>query len=188
MILIIDNYDSFTQNLLQCVGKMNLPINIKRNDFISLKDIENMQPSHIILSPGPGHPKDSNICLDIIKHYSNRVPILGICLGHQSIGHVYGASMKQLKFPTHGKISQIIHNQQDLFKQLPQSFSATRYHSLVIDEKKIPSNLEITAWTQDGLIMGCKHKQYNLLRGIQFHPESLWTPYGQNIINNFLYQ
>nr|QCI05467.1 Anthranilate synthase component II [Crouania attenuata] len=188
MILIIDNYDSFTQNLLQCVGTLNQPVIHKRNDLISIEEIDQIQPSHIILSPGPGHPKDSKICLDIIKCYAPKIPILGICLGHQSIGHIYGAAIKALTFPTHGKISNIIHNQKDLFDNLPLPFSATRYHSLVIDEKNIPKNLEVTAWTQEGLIMACKHKQYNLLRGIQFHPESLWTPCGQTIIKNFIFQ
>ena len=188
MILIIDNYDSFTQNLLQCIGELKFKVQIKRNNEISLQDIEEIQPTHIILSPGPGHPKDSKICLDIIKQYSHKIPILGVCLGHQSIGHIFGCKMKQLEIPMHGKINNIIHNNQDIFQGINNPFDATRYHSLVIDEKQMPTHLDITAWTEDGTIMACQHKNYQLLRGIQFHPESLWTNQGKKIIENFLIQ
>jgi len=186
MILIIDNYDSFTQNLVQYVGALGFNIQIKRNDEISLEEILIINPSHIIISPGPGNPADTGICLKLIKKYANKIPILGICLGHQSIGYAYGSKICQLKNPMHGKISQILHNNQDLFHGLPNPFIAARYHSLAIDTKNLPTDLEITAWTTDGLIMGCRHKKYSHIRGIQFHPESLWTNHGNYIIKNFL--
>nr|QCI06499.1 Anthranilate synthase component II [Erythroglossum lusitanicum] len=187
MIIIIDNYDSFTQNLAQYIGESGFKIKIIRNDNISLKTLNDINPTHIILSPGPGHPKNSNMSLEIIANYANSIPILGVCLGHQCIGHIYGGEIKQLNIPTHGKISKILHNKQDLFNKISNPFIATRYHSLVINEKKLPNNLEVTAWTKDGLIMGCRHKIYTSLRGVQFHPESLWTNQGKIIINNFLF-
>nr|AOM64587.1 anthranilate synthase component 2 [Riquetophycus sp.] len=186
MILIIDNYDSFTQNLVQCVGQLDFDIIVARNDSININHISAIQPSHIILSPGPGNPSNTNNVLNIISSYANRIPILGVCLGHQSIGYVYGAQIIQLKTPMHGKISKIWHNDMDIFTGLPNPFWATRYHSLVINSKELPKDIEITAWTQDGTIMGCRHKKYSSLRGIQFHPESLWTEQGQMIIKNFL--
>lgn len=186
MIIIIDNYDSFTQNLAQYIGELGFKIKIIRNDEISLNDLNEINPTHIILSPGPGHPKNSNICLEIISYYAKQTPILGVCLGHQCIGYIYGAKIKQLNKPIHGKTSFISHNNQDLFYNLPNPFIATRYHSLVINEENIPNHLEITAWTKNGTIMACRHKIYNKLRGIQFHPESLWTNEGKIIIQNFL--
>nr|YP_009298003.1 anthranilate synthase component 2 [Plocamium cartilagineum]AOM67941.1 anthranilate synthase component 2 [Plocamium cartilagineum] len=186
MILIIDNYDSFTQNLMQYVGELGFTVTVIRNDHISLKEIHVLKPSHIILSPGPGTPKDTGITLKLIKKYANIIPILGVCLGHQSIGYVYGAKIKQLKQPIHGKISHIMHNNEDLFKNLPNPFKGARYHSLIIEKSNCPDIIEVTAWTKDGTIMGCRHKKYLLLRGIQFHPESLWTNEGKLIIKNFL--
>nr|YP_009122120.1 anthranilate synthase component 2 [Choreocolax polysiphoniae]AJH65878.1 anthranilate synthase component 2 [Choreocolax polysiphoniae] len=186
MIIIIDNYDSFTQNLAQCIGKLNYKIIVVRNNKISIQNIKRINPTHIILSPGPGKPEQSKISLEIIKTYSKQIPILGICLGHQSIGYVFGGKIKKMKIPIHGQINKIIHNQQDLFKKLNNSFQATRYHSLIIDSLKFTKNLEITAWTSNGLIMACKHKEYQHLRGIQFHPESLWTIKGESILKNFL--
>nr|WCH56031.1 anthranilate synthase component II [Calliblepharis sp.] len=189
MILIIDNYDSFTQNLVQYVGELGFDVQINRNDEISLQDIAILNPSHIILSPGPGSPRNTGgILLNLIYHYAHRIPILGVCLGHQSIGYVYGGNIIQLDAPVHGKTSKIYHNKKDIFENLPDPFFATRYHSLIIDHKKFPIDLEITAWTQDGNIMGCRHRKYSLLRGIQFHPESLWTHEGRKIIENFLYK
>nr|YP_010986058.1 anthranilate synthase component II [Polyopes affinis]WOL36976.1 anthranilate synthase component II [Polyopes affinis] len=187
MILIIDNYDSFTQNLVQYVGELGFKIQVIRNDQISLHEIKHIKPTHIILSPGPGSPENTGISLELIKNYSDQIPILGVCLGHQSIGHVYGATIKQLEYPVHGKISKIMHNKTDIFANLPNPILGTRYHSLIIDYKNIPHDLEITAWTENGIVMGCRHKKYKLLRGIQFHPESLWTDNGKMIIKNFLY-
>nr|WGH12785.1 Anthranilate synthase component II [Echinothamnion sp.] len=186
MIIIIDNYDSFTQNLSQYIGELGYKIQVARNDEISINEIYQINPTHIILSPGPGKPEDSKICLDIIRNYSNKIPILGICLGHQSIGHIYGGIIQKLSKPMHGKISIVTHNQKDIFKNIQISFKATRYHSLIINSKTLPNELEVTAWTSDGIIMGCRHKIYQKLRGIQFHPESLWTQEGKSIIKNFL--
>ena len=186
MIIIIDNYDSFTQNLVQCIGKLGFQINVIRNDKISIKEIEILQPTHIIISPGPGHPEEIKNVLHIIKTYANIIPILGVCLGHQSIGYIYGAQIKRLIKPIHGKTSLILHNNEDLFYHLPNPFTGTRYHSLIIDKENFPADLEITAWTEDGTIMACRHKLYSKLRGIQFHPESLWTNEGNNIFINFL--
>ena len=186
MILIIDNYDSFTQNLVQYVGELNYNIEVRRNDDINIDDIKKMQPSHIIISPGPGHPKDSQNILKIIKQYANNIPILGVCLGHQIIGYLYDYNIKKLSKPVHGKISEIKHNNTNLFNKIPNPFIATRYHSLIITNDNKSNNLEITAWTTDGIIMACKHKKYTKLQGIQFHPESLWTQYGKKIIQNFL--
>lgn len=186
MIIIIDNYDSFTQNLVQCTGELGYLVIVKRNDELQLEEIEKIRPTHIIISPGPGIPEDSGICLDIIRQYSNIIPILGICLGHQAIGHVYGAKIKKLSKPSHGKIDKIIHNQRDIFKNIEKSFKATRYHSLIIDFNTQIKDLEITAWTPSGVVMAVQHRKYKKLRGIQFHPESLWTKEGKIIIKNFL--
>lgn len=186
MILIIDNYDSFTYNLVQYVGELKLKIQIIRNDEISMKKIIDMCPSHIILSPGPGNPENAGICLDILTNYAHKIPILGVCLGHQSIGYVYGAKIKQLQLPFHGKTSEIFHNKHVLFHQLPNPFLATRYHSLTIDTDNLPEHLNIIAWTKDETIMACQHKLYPKLCGVQFHPESLWTYDGKKIIKNFL--
>ncbi len=187
MILIIDNYDSFTQNLAQYCGANKFKIKIIRNDEITIENIKQIQPTHIIISPGPGHPVDANFSMNIINNYAHKTPILGVCLGHQCIGHLYGATIKTLDTPMHGKISKIIHNNNDIFYNLPNPFNAARYHSLTISNKYLPKNLEITAWTNEGDIMACRHKKYKMLRGIQFHPESIWTEEGKKIIYNFLY-
>ena len=186
MIIIIDNYDSFTQNLVQYLGEYKSNISVLRNDEISLKKMIELNPTHIVLSPGPGNPNNSGICLEVIEHYGKNIPILGVCLGHQSIGYIYGAKIKQLNVPAHGKTSNIFHDNKNLFNKLPNPFVATRYHSLIIDKQTIPQNLTITAKTQDGLIMGCQHKVYKQIQGVQFHPESLWTQEGKKIIQNFL--
>nr|YP_009395923.1 Anthranilate synthase component II [Dasya naccarioides]ARW65109.1 Anthranilate synthase component II [Dasya naccarioides] len=187
MIIIIDNYDSFTQNLVQYVGESKLNIKTVRNDEISLTNLISLNPTHIILSPGPGNPSKSGICLEILNKYANKIPILGVCLGHQSIGYIYGAKIKQLDRPTHGKLSHIFHNRKNIFNNISNPFKATRYHSLILDNNHIPSQLQITAWTEDGIIMGCQHKIYKNIFGVQFHPESLWTQEGKKIINNFIY-
>lgn len=186
MIIVIDNYDSFTQNLVQSIGRIGCKIEVRRNDEVSIEEIQVMSPTHIVLSPGPGRPEESGICIDIIKFYADKIPILGICLGHQAIGYVYGGIIKKMHLPMHGKISTIKHNQKDIFRKANNKFEASRYHSLIIDKNNFPNSLEITAWTEDGIVMGCRHKKYKKLRGIQFHPESLWTLEGQLIIQNFL--
>nr|ARW69251.1 Anthranilate synthase component II [Polysiphonia sp.] len=186
MVILIDNYDSFTQNLAQYTGTLGYTVKVFRNDEISTIEIDKLQPSHIILSPGPGKPEDSRICLEIVKKYANEIPILGICLGHQIIGYSFGGEIRKLTKPMHGKISSINHNHIDIFQDVKKKFNATRYHSLIIDKKNFPTCLEITAWTSDNIVMGCRHKIYKKLRGIQFHPESLWTESGTSIIKNFL--
>nr|QJH88192.1 trpG [Pterocladia lucida] len=185
-ILIVDNYDSFTQNLVQYVGYLGFSIRVIRNDEISFQNINLIKPDYIIVSPGPGNPQNINPVLSLIGKYADQVPILGVCLGHQAIGYVYGGKIKQLTKPVHGKISKIWHNNSDLFKNLPNPFYAARYHSLVVDTNDFPDDLEITAWTEEGSIMACRHKFYSNLRGVQFHPESIWTQNGNLIIQNFL--
>lgn len=186
MIIIIDNYDSFTYNIAQYAGELGHQIKIIRNDHVQIKDIKILNPTHIIISPGPGSPKEAGISLNVISHFASTIPILGVCLGHQSIGHIYGGTIKKLPFPMHGKVSLIYHHQQDIFMNIPSPFEAIRYHSLIIDTHNLPNSLKITATTQDGLIMGCQHQKYPYVQGIQFHPESLWTKQGKNIIQNFL--
>lgn len=186
MILIIDNYDSFTENLVQYVGELGFLVRVIRNDLISIKEINILCPTHIIISPGPGSPIEITDVLAVIKYFSNKIPILGVCLGHQSIGHVYGSKIYQLNFPMHGKISDIWHSDTLLFKGLNNPFIAARYHSLLIDKNNLSNEIEVTAWTQDDQIMGIRHKRYKSLQGIQFHPESLWTNSGKCIIKNFL--
>nr|YP_009395516.1 Anthranilate synthase component II [Vertebrata isogona]ARW64552.1 Anthranilate synthase component II [Vertebrata isogona] len=186
MIIIIDNYDSFTQNLVQCTGELGYSIIVIRNNKTILEKIENINPTHIIISPGPGKPENSGISLEVIQKYSNQIPILGICLGHQAIGYIYGGIIKKLDRPVHGKTDEIINNQEDIFKDMPNIFKATRYHSLIIDQETFPDELKITAWTKDGIIMALQHKYYTKLRGVQFHPESLWTKEGKMILKNFL--
>lgn len=186
MIIIIDNYDSFTFNLVQYIGEFGYSIKALRNDQASINTVEKMNPSHIVISPGPGCPEEAGVSLDLIQYFAPKLPILGVCLGHQSIGHVYGCKIKKLKKPMHGKISRIYHNQQALFKDIPNPFNAARYHSLALDRGSMPKTLRVTAQTADGLIMGCQHIQHSNVQGVQFHPESLWTEYGKKIIENFL--
>nr|AZL87974.1 anthranilate synthase component II [Leachiella pacifica] len=186
MVIIIDNYDSFTQNLVQCIGSFGCKMMVVRNDKISIKEIKKINPTHIILSPGPGSPIQSKISLKIMANLLNSISILGICLGHQAFGYQHGGEIDQMSIPVHGKISQIVHNQKDLFQNISSIFKAARYHSLIISNSNIPFNIEITAWSSDGIIMGCRHKIYKHLRGIQFHPESLWTRTGKSLLLNFL--
>ena len=186
MILIIDNYDSFTYNLVQCVGATKRNIKIIKNDELKINEIRKMDISHIILSPGPGEPKESRVCLDIINQVSTIIPTLGICLGHQAIGYCYNAKINNSKNIIHGKTSIIQHNNKSiLFKNIPNKFTATRYHSLCVDRKFKNNNINITSWSNDGEIMSIEHNAYPIY-GIQFHPESILTEYGNNIINNFI--
>lgn len=186
MILIIDNYDSFTYNLVQVIGMFDCPVQVIRNDHMNLMDIISLNPTHIIISPGPGSPISSGISRQVIERLSDSVPILGVCLGHQVLGNVLGASVTHAPFPVHGKTSLIYHNNQGLFDRLPNPFHVIRYHSLSIDLNSVPDQLCINAWTADGLIMGCQYKLYPNIQGIQFHPESLWTENGIKILSNFL--
>jgi anthranilate synthase/aminodeoxychorismate synthase-like glutamine amidotransferase len=184
-ILIIDNYDSFTYNLVQLVGKFVNDIAVFRNDKISIEEIKKIAPDKIIISPGPGKPEDSKVSLDVIKSLGSEIPVLGVCLGHQGIGITFGSSITYAPTLMHGKISKIIHDGKTIFKNIPQNFEAGRYHSLVINRAAMPDELEITARTDDQVIMGIRHKKYPI-EGIQFHPESILTPQGENLINNWI--
>jgi anthranilate synthase component 2 len=186
MLLIIDNYDSFTYNLYQIAGTFTEDIKVVYNDKISIKEIESMKPSHIIISPGPGRPKDAGICEEAILAFAGRIPILGICLGHQAICEAFGSEITYAKALTHGKKSMIhIANGNPVFRQLPPLLEAGRYHSLAAERSTIPDELLVIAETDDGEVMGVKHRDYNVF-GLQFHPESILTPNGSKIIENFL--
>jgi len=184
-ILLIDNYDSFTYNIFHSLSELGAKVEVYRNDKISLEQIKKKKFSKIVISPGPGHPKSSGICINLVKKFYKRIPILGICLGHQIIGSAFNATIKKSKVIMHGKLSKIIHNGKKLFKEIPENFYATRYHSLVIDNKTLSNDFEICAKTSDNIIMGINHKKYNLY-GIQFHPESIKTDFGNIIFKNFL--
>ncbi len=192
MILVIDNYDSFTYNLVQYLGELGneLPVAaavpVFRNDQISVAEIQQMQPDGVVISPGPGRPEDAGISLDLIKELGPTLPILGVCLGHQSIGQAFGGQVVSAPTLMHGKTSDIAHADTGVFKGLPQPFTATRYHSLVIDRPSCPTDLEITAWIEDGTIMGVRHRTWPHLQGVQFHPESILTQAGKSLLRNFL--
>jgi len=185
MILVIDNYDSFTYNLVQYLGEMQAVLEVRRNDQISIAQIHQLNPERILVSPGPCSPRESGLSNDIIRTFGPRVPLLGVCLGHQCIGHVFGAQVVVNYRMMHGKTSPIQHNGRDLFRGMPSPFAATRYHSLVIQRDTMPDCLEITAETAEGEIMGVRHKQFPIW-GVQFHPESILTENGRQILQNFL--
>ena len=185
MILVIDNYDSFTFNLVQYIGTINPNVKVIRNNQFELDDITHWNPTHIVISPGPGRPENAGHCVNIIKKYGQGIPTLGVCLGHQIIGQVFGSKIIQAKKLMHGKTSRIISKKIGILKNLPKNFEATRYHSLIIDKKTLSKDLEITAETKDGLIMGVKHKKHNV-HGVQFHPESIKTKLGIKILKNFI--
>ena len=186
MILIIDNYDSFTFNLYQFVGSINQDVLVKRNDKITVEEIAKLNPSHIILSPGPGYPKDAGICEEVLQNLKERFPIMGVCLGHQAIGEVFGGTVAPAPQLVHGKQSKImIKGKCKLFEGLQESFPAARYHSLVVEKAGLPEELIVTAETEDGEIMAVKHRDHEVY-GVQFHPESIMTPDGMQIIKNFL--
>lgn len=186
MILMIDNYDSFTYNLFQYIGKFNQDIQVYRNDKITLGEIEKLAPSHIIISPGPKYPKDAGISIDTIKYFSGKIPILGVCLGHQSIGEAYGSKVIKARNILHGKQSDIrVNNDSLLFKGLPETITAGRYHSLIVEKETLTKQLEVIAEDENGEIMGLMHKSYPVF-GVQFHPESILTEAGEAIIKNFL--
>ena len=187
MILMIDNYDSFVYNLVQYLGELGEYVIIKRNDEISISEIENLNPEMILLSPGPCSPNESGICIDIVNHFKGKKPIFGICLGHQTIGHVFGANIIKAIRPVHGKVHSIKHNNKGVFENLNNPLNVTRYHSLVIDNNNLPKDLEITALTDENEIMGIRHKKY-LIEGVQFHPEAILSEQGHDILRNFLKQ
>jgi anthranilate synthase/aminodeoxychorismate synthase-like glutamine amidotransferase len=185
MILMIDNYDSFTYNLVQYLGALGKSVQVYRNDRISIEKIKKLRPEKLVISPGPGRPEDAGISCDVIREFAGKIPILGVCLGHQAIGFVYGAKIVGAKRLMHGKTSMIYHNHKDIFKNIPDPFEATRYHSLLVEVKSLPDCLEITARTKEKEIMGLKHKKYPVW-GVQFHPESILTKFGKDILKNFL--
>ena len=185
MILLIDNYDSFTYNLYQYMGIFTSDIKVVRNDKITIEEIEKMNPDKIVLSPGPKAPKDAGICLDVVKYFAGKKPILGICLGHQTIGEAFGATVSYAKKVFHGKQSSIEHDGTGIFEGINSPIKVARYHSLAIIEETMPDCLEVTAKTEDGEIMAIKHKEYPVV-GLQFHPESIYTEHGKKIIENFV--
>ena len=185
MILVIDNYDSFTYNLVQYLGELGADLKTYRNDKITINEIKKLSPEKIVISPGPGYPKDAGISISVIKEFAGKVPILGVCLGHQAIGEAFGGKIVQAKRLLHGKTSMIHHDGKTIFKALPNPFTATRYHSLIIERSSLPECLEISAWTKEDEIMGVRHKEYKV-EGIQFHPESILTTEGKKLLKNFL--
>lgn len=192
MIIVIDNYDSFTYNLVQYLAELGQEfpqakeIKVYRNDRISLKEIQALKPDAIVISPGPGRPEDSGVSLEAIAKLGTKVPILGVCLGHQGIGQVFGGKIVSAPVLMHGKTSPIHHSGVGIFAGLENPLNATRYHSLVIDRSSCPEDLEITAWVEDGTIMGVRHRQYPHIQGVQFHPESILTTKGKDLLRNFL--
>ena len=191
MILVIDNYDSFTYNLVQHLGELGagLPvaraIEVARNDRITIEEIEGLAPERIVLSPGPCTPDDAGITLDVIRHFAGKVPLLGVCLGHQAMGQAFGGSVVRAPYLMHGKTSQILHDGRTVFEGVENPFTATRYHSLIVDRASVPPMLEISATTSDGLVMGLRHREF-ICEGVQFHPESIMTAAGKRLLGNFL--
>jgi anthranilate synthase component 2 len=185
MLLMIDNYDSFTYNLVQYFGELKCEVVVFRNDEITLEKIAALKPRHIVISPGPCTPNEAGISVPLIQRFAGEIPILGVCLGHQGIGQAFGGKIVHAKTLMHGKTSMIHHSRTGVFQNLPDPFQATRYHSLVVERESLPECLEITAWTDDGEIMGVRHKQL-AVEGVQFHPESILTEHGHRLLQNFL--
>lgn len=185
MILMIDNYDSFTYNLVQYLGELGENLKVYRNDKITVKEIRKLKPDAIVISPGPGTPQDAGISVDAIRELQGKMPILGVCLGHQAIGYCFGGRIIRAKNLMHGKTSKIHHKGEAIFKGLPNPFEATRYHSLLVDSKNFPKELEILAWTKKKEIMGLRHRRFPIY-GVQFHPESIMTKVGKQLLQNFL--
>ena len=185
MILMIDNYDSFTYNLVQYLSELGEKVVVFRNDKITVNRIQKLKPKRIVISPGPGTPMEAGVANAVIQELSGKTPILGVCLGHQCIGHVFGGKVVRAKKIMHGKVSDVYHRKKGIFHGIENPFQATRYHSLLVENKSVPSALEITAWTKDKEIMGLQHKTHKTF-GVQFHPESILTPSGKKILKNFL--
>ncbi len=185
MLLLIDNYDSFTYNLFQYLSELGEKVTVVRNDKITLDEIEELSPERIVISPGPGTPQQAGISKDVIRHFGSRLPILGVCLGHQCIGYCYGGKVERAGEIKHGKSSLIHHDGKGLFKSLPNPFPAVRYHSLAVMRENLPDCLEVSAWTDNGLIMGLRHREHPV-EGVQFHPESMMTYVGKDLLKNFL--
>jgi anthranilate synthase/aminodeoxychorismate synthase-like glutamine amidotransferase len=185
MILVIDNYDSFTYNLVQYLGELEVETKVYRNDKITVEEIERLMPERVLISPGPGTPDTAGVTLDLIKQLAGKMPILGVCLGHQAIGQAFGGRVIRAPYLMHGKVSQICHDSRTIFKGLPYRFKATRYHSLIVESESLPDMLEVSATTPDGIIMGLRHRSYRI-EGVQFHPESVMTEHGRALLSNFL--
>ena len=185
MLLMIDNYDSFTYNLVQYLGELGEDVRVYRNDKITLGEIRDMAPGKIVISPGPCTPREAGISVDTIREFAGKIPMLGVCLGHQSIGAAFGGEIVKAQVLMHGKTSKIFHNGKGVFGGLPSPFEATRYHSLIIRRESLPACLEITAWTEAGDIMGVRHREFEV-EGVQFHPESILTVKGKDLLANFL--
>ncbi|WNC15028.1 aminodeoxychorismate/anthranilate synthase component II [Brevibacillus brevis] len=185
MILMIDNYDSFTYNLVQYVGELGEELQVYRNDKITLEEIERLSPDYLMISPGPCTPNEAGISMEAIRHFAGKIPILGVCLGHQSIGQVFGGKVIRAERLMHGKTSEVFHDGKTIFQDIPSPFTAARYHSLIVEESTIPSELEVTARTAEGEIMAIRHREYPI-EGVQFHPESIITQHGKQLLKNFL--
>jgi anthranilate synthase component 2 len=185
MILLIDNYDSFTYNLFQYLSELGEEVTVVRNDRITLDEIENLAPARIVISPGPGHPQEAGISNEVIRHFSDKLPILGVCLGHQCLGYTYGGTVERAGEIKHGKASLIYHDGKGIFQGLDNPFRAIRYHSLSVRRKSLPACLEVSAWTENDIIMGLRHKEYPV-EGVQFHPESIMTQQGKELLQNFI--
>ncbi|HZG16152.1 MAG TPA: aminodeoxychorismate/anthranilate synthase component II [Candidatus Bathyarchaeia archaeon] len=185
MIIMIDNYDSFTYNLVQYVGELGEELQVYRNDKISIPQIEQLAPDYLMISPGPCTPNEAGISMDVIRHFAGKIPILGVCLGHQSIGQVFGGQVIRAERLMHGKTSPVYHDGRTIFQDIPSPFTAARYHSLIVEESTLPDTLEITARTAEGEIMAVRHRQY-AVEGVQFHPESIITQHGKLLLRNFL--
>lgn len=185
MLLFIDNYDSFTYNIVQYFAELGQEVAVRRNDDITLEEIEALNPQYLVIGPGPCSPKEAGISVAAMRHFASQLPIMGVCLGHQTIGEAFGGRIVRAKTLMHGKVSPVSHSGKGMFRGLPNPVTCTRYHSLVIERGTLPDCLEITAWTEDGEIMGVRHKEY-AVEGVQFHPEALLTEHGHDMLNNFL--
>jgi anthranilate synthase/aminodeoxychorismate synthase-like glutamine amidotransferase len=185
LVLVIDNYDSFTYNLVQYLGELGVRVDVRRNDAIMLTEVVGLDPMATVLSPGPGTPAEAGICKDLLLELGPTLPTLGVCLGHQCLGEAYGGTVRRAAQVMHGKVSAVRHAQQSIFRGLPSPFAATRYHSLVVSRENLPDELEVTAETADGTIMGLRHRRYPLA-GVQFHPEAILTEHGHTLLRNFL--
>jgi anthranilate synthase/aminodeoxychorismate synthase-like glutamine amidotransferase len=185
MILVIDNYDSFTYNIVQYLGELGAEVKVYRNDALTVDKITDLKPERMLISPGPGVPANAGIAVEAIRQFAGKVPMLGVCLGHQAIGEAFGGNVVRAKTLMHGKTSEICHDSQTIFRGLPYRFKATRYHSLVVDKESVPEILQISATTPDGVVMGLRHREFPI-EGVQFHPESVMTEHGKTLIENFL--
>jgi anthranilate synthase/aminodeoxychorismate synthase-like glutamine amidotransferase len=186
VIVVIDNYDSFTYNLVQYLQEMEKDVCVFRNDAITVQGIAALQPSHLVISPGPGDPTEAGISVEAIRYFAGKLPVLGVCLGHQALGYAYGGKVVRAGRLMHGKTSPILHDGKTLFSAMPNPFDATRYHSLLVEKDSLPDCLEVSAWTQEGEIMGLRHKTIPALEGVQFHPESILTVEGKKLLANYL--